>query len=335
MGREKLLKVENIWKKFHGQHRYTLRNISLSVGVNQLYGIIGESGSGKSTLLEIMSRHDQETKGQIILKGASLPGPEETLMRGNKQVKLVKQDFDLFPNHTVEDILEHQIRELLQDEIDEKINWSLRYFDLEKARKKKPSELSGGMQQRLAIATAMISDPEIILMDEPFSHLDISRKTKLTRLVQKLVTEGRVSVVFVTHDMTDLLRYADVVAVIENGELVQEGNPRKIYENPVNLKTAKIVSEGTYLTAKEKVKFLNLFGKSHHKELGLYLRAEDLSIDEKSSVTLEVSASYYEGDSYLIELKFLSKKVFVKSENEKINGDRIGVSLKKCGLIFI
>ena len=335
MSREPLLVIDSVSKKFDGQHRYTLKDISFTIHQKELIGIIGESGCGKSSLLNIISRNEQESKGEVRLEGKRLRGPVENLLRGNKEVRLVKQDFDLFPNHTVEEILEYQVRKLLSNEITQKIKWALKFFDLVKAAKLKPYELSGGMQQRLAIAAAMIAEPKVILLDEPFSHLDISRKSNLTMLLLDLVKSTDVAILFVTHDVVDVLRYAHKTFVIEAGKLIQQGSPMVVYDNPVNLKTAKILSEGVYLTPMEAKTFLKLFDIDFFDQKGIYLRSHDVFMQAHSGIKMEIDTCYFQGDGYLVLLNFLTKKISIKSEFEAIPGQYLEIYINKDKIIYI
>ena len=164
------LTVENLSKSY--DNNQALSNFNLTVYKNDVLGIIGHSGSGKSTLLKLIYGLEDVDEGIIKLQNDRVKGRSEVLVPGDDRVKYVKQQYDLFPDHTVYENLEHPIRFHKKEYIEERINKLLKAFSIEHVRDIKAKQISGGEQQRVAICCALAEAPELLLLDEPLAHLD-------------------------------------------------------------------------------------------------------------------------------------------------------------------
>jgi ABC-type Fe3+/spermidine/putrescine transport system ATPase subunit len=222
-----LLKVEGISRREHGL--LSVNNISFSLEPFRKMAIAGETGSGKTSLLKMMAGLLQPEKGTILFEGKRVLGPEQKLMPGHPGIGYLSQHFELRNNYRVEDELEAK-NELSTEE-------SAKIFSvcrIEHLLKRMTSQISGGEKQRIALARVLIASPRLILLDEPFSNLDMSHKLIMKEVVKEISLKLGITCLMVLHDAPDILSWADTILVMKDGELIQQGNPENIYRQPVN-----------------------------------------------------------------------------------------------------
>ncbi len=317
MATNALLQIDSLGIKYDGATRYALKDVSFSINRGTFLTVLGESGSGKSSLLKLLGGEEQATKGKIYHKGKKLKGPVEKMMKGYREIKLVKQDYDVFPNHTLEEVLQHPIRKLLSEEQNALIKESLKYFELQQYAKKKPHELSGGMQQRLAIAYALISEPDVLLLDEPFSHLDARRKSLLVSLLNRVVRDKGISIILVTHDVQDALMYSDRMMILVDGVVLQRGRPSTLYKKPENGYVAELMGDGSHLTSMDIRVLVKALKSEYSGYRGGYLRPE-LVKQNSNGIKAYVKESLYQGDKWLtmIDCEGVELKTFTPNALE-------------------
>ncbi|SFO76406.1 iron(III) transport system ATP-binding protein [Algoriphagus ornithinivorans] len=219
-----------------------LKDFSLQMEKGDFISIVGESGSGKSTLLRIMAGLETEDEGEVLLNGEKILNPKKKLVAGYDEVKLIHQDYHLYPNSSVE---ENILRPLLHYDkayAKSRLETLLRQFGLEEFRERLPRQLSGGQQQKVAIASALAIEPEVLLLDEPFSSLDTIQKHQLIADLGKSLKEMNSSVIFVTHDLDDALRLTDNLIILQKGKMIQKGNSRELCEHPKTRYVARLFS---------------------------------------------------------------------------------------------
>lgn len=224
------------------QTQTVLQDFTLELEKGEMIAIVGESGSGKSTLLRIAAGLMTQSSGEVLLDGKKIENPAEKLVPGYDEIKLIHQDYQLFPNSTVEENILRPL--LLFDPAYRKkqLDRLLRQFGLEAYRERFPRQLSGGQQQKVAIAQALAVEPEVLLLDEPFSHLDAIQKRKLLQELKELLQEMGTTVIFVTHDLDDALRLTDSVLILQRGKLIQKGNSQSLCEHPKTRYVARLFS---------------------------------------------------------------------------------------------
>ena len=224
------------------QTQTVLQDFTLELEKGEMIAVVGESGSGKSTLLRIAAGLMTQSSGEVLLDGKKIENPAEKLVPGYDEIKLIHQDYQLFPNSTVEENILRPL--LLFDPAYRKkqLDRLLRQFGLEAYRKRFPRQLSGGQQQKVAIAQALAVEPEVLLLDEPFSHLDAIQKRKLLQELKELLQEMRTTVIFVTHDLDDALRLTDSVLILQKGKLIQKGSSQSLFEHPKTRYVARLFS---------------------------------------------------------------------------------------------
>ncbi len=191
--------------------------------------IVGETGSGKTTLLKMVGGLLQPDRGNIIFKSEKVPGPNEVLIPGHPKIGYLSQHFELRNNYKVYEIIE------MAGKIDpgeaEKI---LAICQVAHLQQRWSDELSGGERQRIALARLLVSRPELLLLDEPFSNLDAAHKRLIQSVLREICGEMQLTSILVSHDAADVLSWADTVVVMQKGSIVQTGTPQDIYNEPIN-----------------------------------------------------------------------------------------------------
>lgn len=240
-----MIKFDNVSKAYTGDD-YVVSQVNLEIKEGEFFVIIGPSGSGKTTLLKMINRLIPLTKGYIYVKDEPIDHYNIQELRWN--MGYVLQQIALFPNMTVEENIRTvpEMKKWSEEKMHERVSSLLESvgLDPESYRHRKTSELSGGEQQRIGVLRAFAADPDMILMDEPFSALDpISRKSLQNDLIE-MHKEYNKTIVFVTHDMQEATMLASRMALMEKGEIVQVGTPEEIIEAPKNDFVRKFLASG-------------------------------------------------------------------------------------------
>ncbi|WP_347487912.1 quaternary amine ABC transporter ATP-binding protein [Desulfoscipio sp. XC116] len=229
------------------KHTVGVYNVSFQVREGETFVLMGLSGSGKSTLLRCINRLIEPTGGQVLIDGEELTGVDENKLREIRRQKLgmVFQRFALFPHRTVVDNVAFglEIQGLSKEERLTKARQVLEVVGLKEWENSSPAQLSGGMQQRVGLARALASDPDILLMDEAFSALDpLIRKGMQDELLSLQATLNK-TIIFVTHDLDEALKIGDRIALMKDGAIIQIGTPEEILTNPANDYVEKFVED--------------------------------------------------------------------------------------------
>lgn len=190
---------------------WVLRNVNFSIKQGELVGIIGESGIGKTTLLKLISGLLDTSEGEVKFNGEKLLGPAEKLIPGYEDIQLVNQDFALEPYHTVKQNVKEKVLNLHKEDQDEIVDEFLQLVELDQLSERKAHVLSGGEQQRLAIARALACEPNVLLLDEPFVHIDQRLRLKIINYLLKLNEVRNTSIVLVSHDGAEIMGFAEKV----------------------------------------------------------------------------------------------------------------------------
>ncbi len=221
-----MLEVKDVCLSFG---RPVLNRVSLTFQEGQVISIVGRSGAGKTSLLKIISGLLSPDSGVVKFEGEIVKGPNEKLIPGHDEVRLVNQDFSLDDFHTVEENIKLQILHLktaLRDRFTDEL---ISLMGLDELRGQQARFLSGGEQQRLAIARVLAKEPKVILLDEPFSHLDAVLRVRLTGYLLELKKIRKTSFILVSHDGAEVLGLSDVIYFMKNGTLTKKGGPEKVY----------------------------------------------------------------------------------------------------------
>jgi len=242
-----ILIAKNVSKKYEGQE--VLHNVSLELDKGEILAIIGRSGSGKSTLIRALAGLLDIEAGEISFHGEILEGPEDRLVAGYEEIRLVHQDFKLKHKMTVRENIRYELLAYVKDYQEERIETLLKLCKIEHLADQDIAMVSGGEKQRVAIARAMATEPEILLMDEPFSNLDINTKNIFLEEIRQIVDETETSVILITHDSRDALAVADRIIVLANGKQLQSGSPKELYNHPAKKEVADLLGQYNLLSA--------------------------------------------------------------------------------------
>jgi ABC-type Fe3+/spermidine/putrescine transport system ATPase subunit len=244
-----LFELQNISKTYGTQK--ALDQVSFSLPKGHWIGILGESGSGKSTLLQIAARYLDSDEGRAYLLNEELPNASSQLLKGHPGIKLVHQEFHLFPNMTVKENISYPIRLETSDHIEKRTVQLITLAGLEEVQDQKAKLLSGGEKQRTAIAVALAELPDLLLLDETFAHLDGLNRSRLTQLFQQLKSTEQQSCIFVTHAPTEAMDWADHLLVLRKGRVIQTGSPIEIYEAPKDEYVAQLTGNINWLSKRK------------------------------------------------------------------------------------
>ncbi len=227
------LVVSGISKKIN--ESWVLHDINLTQAPFQQLAIAGETGSGKSTLLKIIAGLVQPNSGQVYFENERVKGPDEVLVPGHDAIAYLSQHFELRNNYRVEELLDYANR------LSAKNARSLfKLCRIDHLLKRKTDQLSGGEKQRIALTRLLISSPKLLLLDEPFSNLDMIHKSLLQGVVKDISEKLKITILFVSHEPADILSQAEKVMVLKSGKCIQEGTAMDVYQYPVNEYTAAL-----------------------------------------------------------------------------------------------
>lgn len=228
-------------------HVIAVKDVSFEVRKNEMFVVMGLSGSGKSTLVRCINRLIEPTSGQVFVGGVDIAQMNDAELRELRRHKLsmVFQGFGLLPHRSVMDNVAFglEIRGERGKKRQEKVDQALELVGLKGWEKSRIHELSGGMQQRVGLARALAADPEIILMDEPFSALDPLIRRQMQDEFINLRSTVKKTVVFITHDLLEALKLGDRVAIMKDGEIVQIGTPEEIVAQPADDYVSEFVKD--------------------------------------------------------------------------------------------
>jgi len=257
MQNEMILETISVTKNYFGDKSSGVNNVTIFIPKGKITAIVGESGSGKTTLLNLLYGLLQPDAGEVFFKEERVLRREEKLQPAHEAMRLVTQnnnDMDL--EATVWNSVRSGLRagELGQDTESKKITDSLIMLDILPLKDQPFGKLSGGEKQRVTIAKALISKPEVILLDEPFNQVDATYREGLQHDIRYIVKEWGVTVVLVSHDPAEILSMADELIVLKEGEIVENGSPEELYNSPKLLYTAQILASISQLTAEDSKK---------------------------------------------------------------------------------
>ena len=292
-----MLQVKNL--SFSYKKDKILDQINFSVHLGEHLSLIGESGSGKTTLLKLIYGEYDLDHGTIFWKDQQILGPKHNLVVGYNFMKHVAQEFDLMPYISVEENIGKFLSNFFPEEKQKRTLELLEVVELKKFAKVKVKALSGGQKQRVALARALAKEPEIILLDEPFSHIDNFKKQSLRRRVFKYLKDKQITCIVATHDKNDVLGFADRMILLNHAQIEANDTPECIFKNP---KTPLVAS------------FFDEFNIINNE----IVYAHQLNVVEKSNLKVTVVKSYFKGHFYLIESRYNNETLYFK-HNEKLS----------------
>ena len=308
-----LLSVSNLFSE-ELLGNFSLENINFTQQKFERIALIGETGSGKSTLLKTIAGLIQPTSGTILFNGEKVMGPDWQLVAGQKGIAYLSQHFELRNNYRMEELLMYA-NELTQQEADE----LYRLCRIDHLMQRNSYELSGGEKQRIALARLLITKPKLLILDEPYSNLDLIHRNILKEIVENICTKYKISSIITSHEPADVLPWADKIIVLKNGKIVQEGTAVQVYKSPINEYVAGLL--GNY----------NLLDKNIFLTEKI-IRPEDIKLVNESAgdycgliVSVKFMGNYFEVE---IEIKQQQLKVQTARSDIKV-GDIMGIVFRK------
>jgi ABC-type sugar transport system ATPase subunit len=298
------LTVENLSSQEGG---FTaLKNINLVQQRLQKIAIAGETGSGKTTLLKIIAGLTQPSSGSVYVNGERVEGPDEKLIPGHSGIAYLSQHFELRNNYRVEEELE--CKNLLSEEDAERL---YKVCQIEHLLKRKTTELSGGERQRIVLARLLTTSPSLLLLDEPFSNLDMPHKQVIKSVVEDIGQQLGITCIMVSHDPTDILPWADQIIIIRDGEIVQEGSPIEVYQEPGSEYCAGLLGEYNLLSPAT-LKWM-LQGQSNINE-SVITRPEDILINQQigSPILGRIEKLFFMGGHSFADITTPHQKIRVR-----------------------
>ncbi|MCY0977998.1 ATP-binding cassette domain-containing protein [Chryseobacterium wangxinyae] len=304
-----LLEINNLYFS-HTKDQPLFENFNLKLNEGKIIALAGESGCGKSTLLSLIYGLLNWERGEILFEGQKLMGPKGNLVPGEPEMKFVAQNFDLMPYATVAENVGKFISNINLAKKKETVNELLDVVGLSEFTNTLPKNLSGGQQQRVAIARALSVLPKLLLLDEPFSHLDFARKIELREKLFKYVKEKNISLIISTHEIQDIIPWLDQIVILDHGKLIQTDDAEETYKNPYNQYVAKLFGEVNIFSEAEKSDF-------KISNFAYFPQNIKISVEGFAAQVLE---SRFAGNHYWNKIISQNKELIIYTQ-EKINGD--------------
>ena len=298
-----LLEINHLFFS-HQPESPLFKDLNLTVNQGEILALAGESGCGKSTLLSLIYGLLQWESGTIIFDGIPLLGPAGNLVPGEMKMKFVAQNYDLMPYATVAENVGKFLSNVNRKAKQEKVEELLEVVGMSAFAKRFPKNLSGGQQQRVAIARALSVTPKLLLLDEPFSNLDFSRKIELREKLFHHVKKENVSLIISTHDIPEVMPWLDQIVVLQEGEMIQKDTPENTYHQPYNEYVARLFGEVNVFTEDEKEQFQLVKSFWFPNEIKI----------SNDGFPAEVLESRFSGGFYWNKIKLQQKEMVIYTE---------------------
>lgn len=298
------LQVNNLSKKY--DEKLVLENITFQQKEGEIISLIGTSGIGKSTLLKCLSGLTNINSGSVVLNGDKIHKQEASF----RKIAYVFQESPLFPHINVIDNILFNLSEYDQ----EKLNNLLEKTEVKALVKRFPYELSGGENQRVAIVRSLIRNPDLLLLDEPFSNLDTVNKRYVKEIVFEIIKESNLTTIIVNHDIEESLEISDRIMIINNGIIESIDSPENIYKSPKNLSTAELFGDVTSISVDNQKK---------------HIRPENIKIVKKSAYSVEIKNSHYLGEKYRVSAKLGNDIISLYHNTELKKGESLYIDFNK------
>jgi len=312
-----MLEVQHISFSYH--KKPTIQSLSVELKQGKTLAVIGESGCGKSTLLKLIYGLHDVDEGQIVWKNQVVLGPKFNLIPGMPYMKFLAQDFDLMPYTTVAENVGSFLSNVHKANKNARIATLLETVEMTEFAHEKVKNLSGGQMQRVAIAKVLALEPELLLLDEPFSHIDNFRKNSLRRKLFAYLKEQGISCVFATHDVQDILGFADAVLVLKDGQQIAHASAQDLYNQPPNFYTASLFGDVNAIPS-------HWIEASAKTDLCL-IYPHQLYIDPAGPLAVEVVNTFFQGTHFLIESRCGDLAIFFTHPEALANGLQLNLAL--------
>ena len=307
------LNIENL-VKFYSKDDPLIKDLNFSVKKGEFVSFIGESGSGKTTFLKCLAGLEKINSGRITLNDRVLDDKTTFIKPNLRKIGFIFQDYPLFPHLSVLENLKIN----LEEQYEKNIKYFLELTGLDNLLSRYPHELSGGEQQRVCITRALIREPDLLLMDEPFSNLDVSIKSKIQSEVYKILKSTNTTSILVTHDIKDTFDISDRILVFKAGIVQQFDKPEEMYCNPANCYCAKILGD---------------LNRIHIDGRELYIRPEKIKIVDKSEHKIKVEKASFIGKEYKIKGTLNNDEIYFYNSDPIKDTNNLFIDFEKSDLL--
>tara|TARA_B100001287_G_scaffold108108_1_gene91099 strand:- start:126 stop:1091 length:966 start_codon:yes stop_codon:yes gene_type:complete len=278
------LKVKNLVKCYNPSDNI-INGLNFSVNKGNLISFVGESGSGKSTFLRCLAGLEKPNSGTIFLNGKKINGDDVFIRPQKRKIGYVFQDYSLFPHLNIKENICFNLKE----EFKKNFSKIIELTNLSNLLSRYPHEVSGGEQQRACIARAIIREPELLLLDEPFSNLDSNIKFMIRDEICRIIRESNITTILVTHDINDALNISDKILIFKAGISQQFSSPEDIYCEPANCYCAEVLGDINKFPIDDKI---------------FYIRPENIKIVNNSPNSMYVEKCFFQGKEYKLIGRF-------------------------------
>lgn len=294
--------------------KLTVQNLKFEVKKGEFVSVLGESGSGKSTLLKLIYGLEDLDSGEIIFENEKVTGPKFNLIPGHPDMKFVPQEFDLLDYVTVAENVGKYLSNFNLPVKNETIEQALNVVGLLEYKDELPTKLSGGQRQRISIARAIAARPKLLLLDEPYSHLDQPLKFEIRKSIHNWAKNSGCTVILTTHDIQDALAYSDQIIILKEGKIIQNDTPEMLRNRPVNEYVASLLGEYSILNADEMNKLFQIEILSGTKAI---IYPEEV-LESEEGADFKVIDIRYQGRDFLIEVANGEVRLKFYSDSEPI-----------------
>ena len=335
-----IIELKHITKTFEDGF-VAVEDFNLTVKRGEFVTFLGPSGCGKTTTLRMIAGFEIPTEGEILLDGKEIGN----LPPNKRPINTVFQRYALFPHLNIFDNIAFglKLKKLPKDEIKRKVKKVLEMVDLEGFETRKVSTLSGGQQQRIAIARALVNEPEILLLDEPLGALDLKMRKEMQLELKSMHERLGITFIYVTHDQEEALTMSDKIVVMSEGRMQQIGTPEDIYNEPKNAFVADFIGESNIFTGimtdKLKVRFCGaefacVDDVEHGRLVEVVVRPEDVEVTtpEKGAIVGTVTSVVFKGVHYEITVESGKNEIVIQSTKTAAVGSQVGLNVEPDGI---
>ena len=339
--KDNIIELINVTRRFEDNGFIAVSDLNLDIARGEFVTLLGPSGRGKTTTLRMIAGFDMPTSGQILLDGKDITDIPPNL----RPINTVFQRYALFPHMNIYDNIAFglKLKKLPEEEMRHKVSHVLEMVDLEGFEKRRVSTLSGGQQQRIAIARALVNEPEILLLDEPLGALDLKMRKEMQLELKAMHDQLGITFIYVTHDQEEALTMSDKIVVMSEGKIQQTGVPEDIYNEPANAFVADFIGESNIfkgiMTGKLKVRFCGgefecVDDVDEGTLVDVVVRPEDviLTSTEEGTVSGVVTSVIFKGIHYEITVESGKNEMVIQSTKASKVGDEVGMKLDPDGI---
>lgn len=345
--------MDTLLKLHQVRHAYgkqtTINYLSFDLEKGEIGCLLGPSGCGKTTVLRCIAGFEPLTAGEILLNGIMVSCANFSLPPEQRRVGMVFQDYALFPHLTIAENVGFGLHRKSTVERTQRVSDLLQTIGLTEAANKYPHELSGGQQQRVALARALAPNPDLLLMDEPFSNLDISLRERLSLEVRDILKNQHITAILVTHDQDEAFSVADVIGVMHQGKIMQWDTAYNLYHRPANRFVANFIGQGVFFPGKVlapgkiETELGILTEHIYHQcesdneishigsEVDVLIRPDDIVYSNESTLQAVVIHKAFRGAEILYTLKLPTGRTalsLISSHHNHAIGEKIGIKLE-------